>query len=170
MMQDVFRIIDKISPRQVVYAHCDIPCGIYDPHAAQMGAHTVLRMTKLIEEMSNEDLPAQAGMSDESKKAQLVRMVKVKEEHAELVKHEVTIIWGDYFKEENSKDIPDLHVKVWNILKLASKAKQSVDEKVAQDLLASVQEFAEIFWKSKGVEPVRIPSGYPTEGEVVSHK
>ena len=167
MKQGILSVIARIFPVQVVYAHCDIPCGIYDPHAAQLAAHTVLRMTKLIEELKNEE------KSDESKKeykVQLTRLVHVKEEHAELVKHEVVVIWGDYFKEENSKDVPDLHVKVWKILKLASKAKQAVDEKVAQDLLTSVQEFAEIFWKSHGMEPVRIPSGYPTEGEVVSHK
>ena len=101
---------------------------------------------------------------------QMARLTKTKEEHAEIVKHEVTVIWGDYFKEENSKAVPDLHEKVWKILKLSSKAKQIVDEKVAGDLLTVVQEFAEIFWKSKGMEPVRIPSGYPTEGEMVSHK
>ena len=147
----------KLLPAKTVFAHCDIPCGIYDPYPAQIAAHTVLRMTRLIQD------------SDESEK-QTSRLINIKEEHAEIVKREITIIWGDYFKEENSKGVPDLAEKVWKILKLASKAKQTVDEKLAQDLLAAVQEFAEIFWKSKGLEPVRIPSGYPTEGEIVSHK
>lgn len=159
MLQGILRAVDKIFLAPFVFAHCDIPCGIYDPHAAQMAAHTVLRMTKLIQEAESKH-----------DKAQFVRLVKVKEEHAEIVKREVAIIWGDYFKEEKAKDTSDLHQKVWNILKLASKAKQGVDEKTAQDLLAAVQEFAEIFWKSKGITPVRIPSGYPTEGEIVSHK
>lgn len=147
----------KLLPTRPVYAHCDIPCGIYDPHNAQMAAHTVLRMTKLWEEHKDDE-------------HSVIRITKVKEEHAELLKREVATIWSDYFKEENSKDVPDLAGKVWNILKLASKAKQKVDEQVATDLLTAVQEFAEIFWKSKGMEPIRIPSGYPTEGEIVSHK
>ena len=159
LFMKLVELLIKLLPTRPVYAHCDIPCGIYDPYLAQMAAYTVLRMTKLIQDAESKH-----------DKAQFVRLVQVKEEHAELVKREVTIIWGDYFKEENSKDIPDLHEKVWKILKLASKAKQEVNEQGAQDLLATVQEFAEIFWKSKGMEPVRIPSGYPTEGEIVSHR
>src|SRR3989344_2267524 len=160
------KIVDlliKLLPSRPVYAHCDIPCGIYDPYNAQIAAHTVLRMTKLILEAH----PDSDALEDRRAFVhQMARLTKTKEEHAEIVKHEVTVIWGDYFKEENSKAVPDLHEKVWKILKLSSKAKQIVDEKVAGDLLTVVQEFAEIFWKSKGMEPVRIPSGYPTEGEM----
>lgn len=151
-------LLIKLLPTKPILAHCDIPCGIYDPHEMQMAAHTVLRMTKMIQELKKEDTH------------QLARLTKVKEEHAERVKHEIRILWGDYFKEENSKDVPDLHERVWKILKLASKTKQNVDEQAANDLISAVQEFAEIFWKSKGLESVRIPSGYPTEGEIVSHK
>lgn len=157
----------KILPSRPVYAHCDIPCGIYDPHTAQMAAHTVLRMTKLFLEATQEE---EGEQSHKKLGHKIFRYTQVKEQHAEIVKREVTIIWGDYFKEENSKDVPDLHEKVWKILKLASKTKQNMDEQAANDLLSAVQEFAEIFWKSKGLEPIRIPSGYPTEGEVVSHK
>ncbi len=165
----VLNYLIKILPTRPVFAHCDIPCGIYDPYPAQIAAHTVLRMTKLINELtvSSDNAPF-----EERKKIihDLARVSKVKEEHAEVCKREITTLWGDYFKEENSKEVPDLHEKVWKILKLASKAKQGVDKEVAQDLLTAVQEFAEVFWKSKGMEPIRIPSGYPTEGEVVSHK
>lgn len=150
-------LLIKLLPTRPVYAHCDIPCGIYDPHNAQMAAHTVLRMTKLIKEAEGDT-------------HKIARLTHVKEDHAEIVKKEVRIIWGDYFKEEHLKDYPNLHDLVWKIVKLASKTKQGVDEANAQDLLSSVQEFAEVFWKSKGLEPVRIPSGYPTEGEIVSHK
>lgn len=147
----------KLLPAKPIYAHCDIPCGIYDPYIAQMAAHTVLRMTKLITEAKGDT-------------HKISRLTKVKEEHAEIVKHEVIVIWGDYFKEENSKEVPNLADKVWKILKLASKTKQNVDDQAAQELLVAVQEFAEIFWKSKELTPTRVPSGYPTEGEIVSHK
>lgn len=153
----MLKFLVNLIPSKPVYAHCDIPCGIYDPYPAQIAAHTVIRMTKLLKEAEGDI-------------HKIVRLTHVKEEHAQIVKREVSTIWSDYFKEENSQDIPDLHQKVWKIMKLASKTKQEVNEETAQDLLAAVQEFAEIFWKSKGLEPIRIPSGYPTEGEIVSHK
>ena len=159
----------KLLPAKPVYAHCDIPCGIYDPHSAQMAAHTVIRMVKLIGEVS---ASSPEPPLDERKKiiAQVSRLTKVKEEHAELCKKEIEILWGDYFKEEHLKDYPELHDLVWKTLKLASKCKQNIDLEAANELLVHTQKIAEIFWKTKGLEPVRIPSGYPTEGEMVIHK
>lgn len=157
----------KLLPSKPVFAHCDIPCGIYDPHVAQMAAHTVIRMTNMILE-AHPDSDAL-----EHRRVfvhQMARMTRVKEEHAELCKREVEILWSDYFKEEHLKDYPKLHDLVWKTLKLASKTKQNVDPQTAQELLKNVQQIAEIFWKTKKMEPVRIPSGYPTEGEIVTHK
>lgn len=147
----------KLIPARKVYAHCDIPCGIYDPYAAQVAAHTVIRMTKLIKE-AGEDVH------------KITRLTLVKEAHAEIVKNEIRIIWADYFKPEMIEKYPDLHTQVFEIMKLASKTKQEIDSESAQKLLESVQKFAEIFWESKGMEVIRIPSGYPTEGEMVIHK
>jgi len=165
----LFNFLIKILPSKPVYAHCDIPCGIYDPHVAQMAAHTVIRMTNMIEELkaSSDNAPF-----DERKKIihQLSRLTKVKEEHAELCKREVEVLWGDYFKPEHLEKFPELHDLVWKTLKLASKTKQNVDPQAAQELLENTQKIAEIFWQTKDKEPVRVPSGYPTEGEVVTHK
>lgn len=158
---------DKILPLKIVFAHCDIPCGIYDPHQAQLAAHTIIRMTTLINELKK------ASDIEEAKKTfihQLARYTHVKEEHAEIVKHEVRILWGDYFKEEHLKDYPDLHALVWKTLKLASKTRQEVNTQTAQELLTSVQNIAEIFWKTKGIETARIKSPYPSGGEVVVPK
>ncbi|TSC65832.1 MAG: superoxide dismutase, Ni [Microgenomates group bacterium Gr01-1014_80] len=157
----------KLLPSRPVFAHCDIPCGIYDPHAAQMAAHTVIRITNLILDAHPE--------SDalEHRRAfvhQMARLTKVKEEHGGIVEHELVILWADYFKEEHLKDYPELHDLVWKTLKLASKTKQNIDLEAAGELLKNVQEIAEIFWKTKKMEPVRVPSGYPTEGEIVTHK
>ncbi|MBI2596623.1 superoxide dismutase, Ni [Candidatus Daviesbacteria bacterium] len=166
---NLVNLLIKLLPAKPIFAHCDIPCGIYDPYPAQIAAHTVLRMTKLIKSLKVES----DGIPLEERKKiihDITRLTHIKEEHAEIVKKEIRIIWGDYFKEEALKDAPNLHEKVWKIMKLASKAKQGVDESVVMDLLLQVQEFAEIFWKSKGLEPIRIPSGYPTGGEIVSHK
>lgn len=155
-------LVFKVLPSRPVYAHCDIPCGIYDPYMAQVAAHSVIRMTQLIEEASTEDVKAAAH--------KITRLTQVKEEHAEIVKREVRIIWGDFFKQEHIAKFPNLHDQVFQIMKLASKARQEFDMESAKKLLELVQLFAEEFYKAKGLEPIRIPSGYPTEGEIVSHK
>lgn len=169
MIKVLLRAIDKISRPKTIYAHCDIPCGIYDPHNAQVAAHTVIRMTTLINE-----LEASADEPDfaERKKiiSQVSRLTRVKEEHAELVKHEVRIIWGDYFKPEHVEKYPKLHSLVFEIMKLGSKARQEAKPEACQQLLAKVQEFAEIFWETKGVKTTKVPSNYPSGGEIVLPK
>ena len=151
------KTIDKVFPPKIVYAHCDIPCGIYDPHAAQVAAHTVIRMSTLIAE-NNGDAPA------------ISRLTAVKETHAEIVKHEITVLWADYFKPEHLKETPNLHELVFNTLKLASKAKQNVDEAVANELLESVQKIAAIFWMTKGMKTQKVPAPYPTGKDIVIPK
>jgi nickel superoxide dismutase len=95
------------------------------------------------------------------------RYITVKEEHAELVKREVRIIWGDFFKPEHLDKSPDLHTNVWNILKTASKVRQNIDLAAAEQLLAEVQTFAEAFWTAKGVKTQRVPSQQAVGGELV---
>lgn len=155
-MKRAIESIISLIPSQPVYAHCDIPCGIYDPHQAQLASHTVLRMTNMIIEAN-----AQNSIH------YIARLTQVKEESAEIVKHEVRVIWGDYFKEEHLKNYPDLHDLVFKIMKLASKAKQEVSIDASKQLIDKVQEFSEIFYKTKGVNPIRVKSIYPTEGEMV---
>lgn len=153
-----------LLPSIPVYAHCDVPCGIYDPYAAQIAAFTVIRMTQLIQD-------AHVESHDDAGQKQLMhavaRYTAVKEEHAEKIKHEIRVIWGDYFKEEQLQEYPQLNSLVFHIMKLASKARQTVDMESSKQLLAAVQEFAEIFWKSKNRETVRVASPYPVEGELV---
>ena len=166
---NVLRLVDKVFPPHAVFAHCDVPCGIYDPHQAQMAAHTVLRMTNMIDELqaSSPEPPF-----EERKRiiSQLARLTKVKEEHAELVKHEVRVIWGDYLKDEHLKKHKAMHQLVFKIMKQASVARQNVDIKAANELLGMVQMFAEIFWETKGRKTQRVKSGYPTEGVIVLSK
>ena len=131
-----------LAPKVVAHAHCDVPCGIYDPAGAQLAARTVARMVELIGQMD---------MSDNSvaNRNKFVRCITVKEQHAELVKREVQVIWSDYFKPEHLAAHPELHTTVWNILKLAGKNKQNVDAEAAAQLEAAVKEFADIFWSTK---------------------
>lgn len=163
-MVSVLRLIDKVFPPKIAYAHCDVPCGIYDPHEAQMAAHTVLRMTQMLS-----DLELASDKVEDRKKFvhQVSRLQKVKEEHAELIKHQVRIIWGDYFKPEHLEKHKNLHDLVFKIMKQASVARQNIDIKETQKLLENVQNFAEIFWQTKGRKIKKVKSGYPTEGTIV---
>lgn len=163
-MKVLLRFIDNFFPPKVVYAHCDIPCGIYDPHEAQMAAHTVLRMTKMINELNNDSLK-----SAESKNVmhQVSRLQKVKEEHAEAVKNQIRIIWGDFFKSEHIEKYKDLHNMVFKIMKTASKARQEINEDSCNELVKLTQDFAEIFWETKERKTKKVSSGYPSGGEIV---
>ena len=156
--------LDGIIGFEVAYAHCDIPCGIYDPHAAQVAAHTVVRMDMLIADVMK------SGASSAEDKNKLVRYIDVKEKHAEIVKHEIRVLWGDYFKPEHAQANPELNGLIWDTLKLASKAKQSADIKTSEDLLESVQKVAELFWKTKNVQTTRAKAFYPTERTMVYPK
>ena len=160
------RLFDRLSPPETVHAHCDIPCGIYDPHLAQIGAHTVIRMHQLINDLQHPDAGASKEEHDRYENS-LSRYIAVKEEHAELCKHEVRIIWGDYFKPEHLEKHPDLHGTVWNIMKLGSKVRQEVNMQAAQDLLSEVQKFAETFWATKDASVTRQPSRQAVGGESV---
>lgn len=168
-LHKVFKALDKIKPAKVAYAHCDIPCGIYDPHLAQMAAHTVMRMDDMISELPK---PSNEWSGDQRQEYihKLSRLTAVKEHHAELCKHEIRILWGDYFKTEHVKKFPELHELVWKVMKLGSKCKQEVDLKSAEELLETVEKIAEIFWKTKNVGTVKTKSFYPTERTIVYPK
>ena len=132
----------KLLPTKPIYAHCDIPCGIYDPHAAQLASQTVLKMVQKINELPKEN----PSVTDRNN---FVRMVHVKEEHAELCKREVLILWTDYFKAEHLEKFPNLHDLVWKTTKLCSDNKRVVDEAKAQELVEAVDKVADIFNQTK---------------------
>lgn len=164
-----FALLNRLLPAQEASAHCDIPCGIYDPHLALIGALTCVRMNQLIEAMED---PAKGNqMPSKEERHRFIHAVEryttTKEEHAELVKKEVRIIWGDFFKPEHLEKAPDLHNTVWNIMKLASTVRQNVDAQAAEKLLDEVNKFAEAFWAAKGVATKRQPSQQTAGGELV---
>src|SRR5674476_1405180 len=136
------RLTSWLRPTTIAHAHCDIPCGIYDPSEAVQAARTVARMVELIGKIPE-------GSTVAADRNTFVRCVAVKEQHAEKVKHEVQVIWSDYFKAEHLTAFPDLHTKVWNLLKLAGKNKQGIDAQAAADLEAATKEFADMFWATK---------------------
>jgi len=131
-----------LTPATTVHAHCDVPCGIYDPHGAELAARTVARMVELIGGLPKEG-------RTEADMAKFLRCISVKEQHAEIVKREIQVLWSDYFKPEHLERYADLHDRTWKILKLASKNKQNIDAAAAAELEAAVKEYADIFWSTK---------------------
>lgn len=131
------RLIDKFFPPQSVYAHCDVPCGIYKAEPSITAAETVVKMVEKIE-----GLPKKNPTVED--RNLFVRTVKVKEEHAELCKREILILWTDFFKPEHLEKWPDLHEKVWKATKLCSENKREVNMGKAQELLKAVNEIGEI--------------------------
>ena len=133
----MFKKFLKLLPSQVVYAHCAIPCGIYDPTASQTAAKTVLVMVQKLKALPEDDLNNK------------VRMIMNKEEHAGICKKELLILWTDYFKEEHLEKFPNLHETFWQAAKLCSYNKQHIEEEKAQELVAAVDKIADIFEQSK---------------------
>lgn len=165
------RVIDRIFPAKIAYAHCDIPCGIYDPHIAQMAAHTVIRMVNLINELLSQMKPDITTEQRRDIIHKLQRYTSVKEHHAELCKHETRILWGDYFKPEHIQKFPELHELVFKVMKLSSKTRQEINLQAAEELLETVNKIAEIFWKTKGLETAKVKATfYPTGNETVYPK
>ena len=135
------------------YAHCDIPCKIYDPAVSLIAALSVVRLTDILLEIGDLN-----SLDNQSK---LARVVAQKEDEAQKVKDEVNIIWGDYFKEPQLEAFPETHEIVHGIMRLGSKCKQEVSREAAEELLQELNRFADIFWKTKDIETQRVIAPYP---------
>lgn len=126
-----------IHPQLEATAHCDLPCGVYDPAQARIEAESV----KAIQEkyQSNDDADFRA------------RAIEIKEQRSDLVKHHLWVLWTDYFKPPHFEKYPNLHVLVNEATKLAgaSGTKGSLDPDTAQQLIDKIQEIADIFWETK---------------------
>ena len=129
------RLTDILRPKRTVHAHCDLPCGVYDPAQARIEAESV----KACQEKYQ-------GSDDPVFKA---RAVQIKEERAELVKHHLWVLWTDYFKPDHLAKYPQLHELFWNATKEAGLAKKSLDPAQGQKLVDQIKEIDTIFWETK---------------------
>lgn len=140
----------RLLPAQKAAAHCDIPCGIYDPISAKIAAQTVkkmvLRVQNLARPAAGDPPAAQAAYRNT-----LGRYIMVKEQHAELCKKELDILWHDFFNPTHLQKFPQVHDTFWKAAKLASKNKQEVNMDAANELVAAVDNIATMFWEAKGV-------------------
>jgi nickel superoxide dismutase len=132
-----------LKPDRVVHAHCDVPCGVYDPAQARIEAESV----KAIQERLQD--PEGKKSATETAEEYATRCITIKEERADLVKHHLWVLWTDYFKPEHLEKYPDLHEKFWNATKEAGNAKKSDDPAQGQQLLDSIDEISKIFWETK---------------------
>jgi len=120
-----------------VHAHCDLPCGVYDPAQARIEAESVKAICEKYQASSDEVFRARA--------------IQIKEERSELVKHHLWVLWTDYFKPPHFKAHPQLHQLFNEATKLAGAGgtKSSMDPAVAEQLLGKIEEIAKIFWETK---------------------
>ncbi|MEO5703375.1 MAG: superoxide dismutase, Ni [Candidatus Limnocylindrales bacterium] len=130
------RIVRRfLAPSTVARAHCDLPCGVYDPEQARIEAESCYRIVEKY--AANEDT------------AYRTRAIAIKEERAELVKHHLDVLWHDYFKPEHLEKVPNLHDLLWQASKQVSKVKASTDLADAQKLLDLIDE-VDTAWKATG--------------------
>ena len=162
MLYQIIKTIDALVGIEEAKAHCDIPCGIYDPIVAQIAALTVVRMIDLMTELESSSGDAKANYHNS-----MTRYIVIKEEHAEKVKHEVRVIFGDYIKAPQIEKFPELPGLVHQIFQLGSKARQTADRENAVQLVESLNRFAEIFWATKNITTKRAKAPYKPELEVV---
>lgn len=161
-MYNIINFLDRIFSFTIAEAHCDIPCGIYDPITAQIAALTVVRMVDLIDEHH-----AHSAVQDKEFYNRLVRLINVKEEHSEKVKHEIRVIFGDFIKGEHLEKFPELPTLFHKIMQLGSSDKQKSDKTASVELLEKVNRFAEIFWEIKGIKTKKAKAPYAPNLEFV---
>jgi nickel superoxide dismutase len=126
------------KPGTVAWAHCDLPCGVYDPAQARIEAESILAIDTKMRDDSDADFHTRAMI--------------IKEQRAELVKHHLWVLWTDYFKPDHFRRYPQLHDLFNQATKLAGGSdgvKSSTDPAAAQRLLDKIEEIAKIFWETK---------------------
>jgi nickel superoxide dismutase len=135
MVSRFLSVLDRVSPHAVAEAHCDLPCGVYDPAQARIEAEAIKGIMEKYN--STDDFVFRT------------RALIIKEQRAELLKHHLWVLWTDYFKPEHLKAYPNLHDIFWTATKAAGEVKKTTDLAVADDVLARVAEIEKIFWETK---------------------
>ena len=134
-----------LKPGRRVHAHCGVPCGVYDPAQARIEAESVKAIQERLQDPEGKKSPTETA--EEYRE----RCMFIKEQRADLVKHHLWVLWTDYFKPPHFEKYPQLHQLVNEATKLAGATgtKGELDEGKADELLAKIDEIAEIFWETK---------------------
>jgi nickel superoxide dismutase len=126
-----------LQPRATAHAHCDLPCGVYDPAQARIEAESVKAIDEKYRDNTDPEFRARALI--------------IKEQRSELVKHHLWVLWTDYFKPPHFEKYPQLHQLFNEATKLAGAGgtKGSTNVSTADALLAKIEEISKIFWETK---------------------
>ena len=138
-LTSVLHALNPLRSVPEVDAHCDLMCGVYNPAQARIEAESVHEIAKKYQDSDDEVFRA--------------RCIQIKENRAELAKHHIWVLWTDYFKPPHLEEYPQLHQLVWEATKAAGDAKKTMDPKAGEELLAKIDELADIFWATKGGKP-----------------
>ncbi len=147
MLNKVTNQIKDLFPAPEVEAHCDGPCGVYDPASARIAAEAVLSMAQKISALEPPAAGDSAAMG--AYLNTMSRYIQIKEQQAHLAKEELLILWTDYFKPPHLEQYPDLHDKFWQAAKLCSACKVELSVEQAEALMAAIEEIHKIFWATK---------------------
>ena len=141
------RLFTNATP---AHAHCDLYCGVYDPAQAKIEALSVLKTLQKYHDSDDDHFKTRA--------------IIIKEQRAEEVKHHLTVLWADFFTPEHVAEFPQLHDLVWRTIRKAGDAKKSVDPADGEQLVAMVDEIADIFWQTAKAKDAGV---YPPAGATV---
>ncbi|MDA1191799.1 MAG: superoxide dismutase, Ni [Candidatus Poribacteria bacterium] len=145
--------VKSTFPADEVHAHCDGPCGIYDPSSARIAAEAVLSMTKKIVALYEDGTNSLAAQNT------LSRFIAIKEEEAQKAKDELLILWTDYFKPPHVEKYPNLHDTFWKAAKLCSACKVEVSVEHAEELMDAIKNIHGIFWATKNRDVAWVTAG-----------
>lgn len=137
-------VIERLArPSRTGYAHCDLPCGVYDPAQARIEAESVKAIQERYQKAG--EMKSAAETAEDYK----ARCLSIKEQRADMVKEHLWVLWTDYFKPPHVEKYPQLHELFWNATKEAGLAKKSQDPAQGQKLLDLIAEIDKIFWETK---------------------
>ena len=142
MKTRLLALVDRFAAPATAHAHCDIPCGVYDPEQARIEAECCLKIAQKYADSDDEVFRE--------------RCVIIKEERAELAKHHISVLWSDHFKPEHVEQLPNLHDTCWRALKQCSQVKRSMDPAEGEKLLGLIDEIDEMWKKTGGLESTRV--------------
>lgn len=141
MLKTITSAIKTWFPAEEIHAHCDGPCGVYDPASARIAAEAVVSMTKKLVDLGAPSTVEAANTFS--------RYVAIKEEQAQIAKEELLILWTDYFKPVHLEKYPDLHDTFWKAAKLCSACKVEVSIQHANELMEAIEKIHSMFWTTK---------------------
>jgi len=141
----------------IVYAHCEIPCGIYDDN---MRIDMIREHITTIEKSMNQIV--ELSKSSQMNYNQLIRWINNKEDHANQLQH----IVAQYFltqriklADETDKKAQDEYLTqlalLHQLLVHAMRTKQTLDQKYIQELRTTVDKFCEVYFDEEAKSHIK---------------